>query len=128
MSFTDVARQEWVSALESFGREHRAWIATVEHVAHDGSRDVWLTGRPLAGVFAEPQPSGVAVRIELAPDLSPESSSVRISEPTAVRLDRDRDGSSSALEIDDRDGGRTRVRFRVAPPLDMLDGLAPGEL
>ena len=128
MSFTDVPREEWVSALESFGREHRAWIATVEHVARDGTRDVWLTDRPLAGVFAERQSSGVAVRIELAPESSPESSAVRISEPIAVRLDRDRDGPSSALEIDDRDGGRTRVRFRVAPPMDMLDGLAPGEI
>jgi hypothetical protein len=128
MSLTDVPRQEWASTLESFGREHRAWLATVEHVANDGTRDLSIPERALAGVFAERQPGGMAVRIELAPDSSPDPSSLRIPDPIAVRLDRDLNGPSSALEIDDGHGGRTRVRFRVHPPLDMLDGLAPGEL
>jgi hypothetical protein len=128
MSLKDVPRREWASTLESFGREHRAWLATVEHVGSDGTRDVWLPERPLAGVFAEGDPKGMAVRIDLAPDSTPESASVRVEDPIAVRLDRERDGSSPALEIDDRGGGRTRVRFRVHPPLAMLDGVAPGEL
>jgi hypothetical protein len=128
MSLKDVPRREWASTLELFGREHRAWLATVEHVGFDGTRDVWLADRPLAGVFAEREPTGLAVRIDLAPDSSPDSSSVRILDPVAVRLDRERDGHTSAMEIDDSDGGRTRVRFRVQQPLDMLDGLAPTEV
>ena len=128
MSLRDVPRGEWASTLESFGREHRAWLATVEHVGSDGRRDVWLPERALAGVFAEGESGGMTVRIDLAPDSSPQSTSVRVDDPIAVRLDRERDGSSSALEIEDRDGGQTRVRFRVQPPLDMLDGVAPAEL
>jgi hypothetical protein len=128
MTLKDVPRREWASTLESFGREHRAWLATVEHVASDGRRDVWLPERPLAGVFTERESGGMAVRIDLAPDSTPDSASVRVEDPIAVRLDRERDGSSSALEIDDREGGRTRVRFRTHPPLEMLDGVAPTEL
>lgn len=128
MSLEDVPQREWASTLESFGREHRAWLATVEHVASDGRRDVWLPERPLAGVFAERDAAGLAVRIDLAPDSTPQSASVRVDDPIAVRLDRERDGSSCALEIDDREGGRTRVRFRAHAPLDMLDGVAPAEL
>jgi hypothetical protein len=128
MSLTDVPRAEWASALEAFGREHRAWLTTVEHLASDGTRDTWMSDRPLAGVFAERERTGIAVRIELAPDSSPGASSLRIEDPIAVRLDRERDGPVSALEIEDGEGGRTRVRFRVTPPAEMLDGVAPGEL
>jgi hypothetical protein len=128
MSLEDVPPQEWASTLERFGREHRAWLATVEHLASDGTQDIYLREAPLAGVFAEPQARGVAVRIDLAAAASPGSSSVRIPDPVAVRLERDRDAPAAALEIDDSHGGRTCLRFRVNPPLDMLDGLAPGEL
>jgi hypothetical protein len=128
MGLKDVPRPEWASTLESFGREHRAWLATVEHVASDGTRDLWLSERPLAGVFAERAPEHMTVRIDLTPDSTSPSSTVRIEDPIAMRLDQDQEGPSSALEIDDRQGGRTRVRFRVHPTLDMLDGVAPSEL
>jgi hypothetical protein len=128
MSFTDVPRAQWASILEAFGREHRAWLATVEHVASDGTRDTWMPDRPLAGVFADGDRTNLAVRIELAPDGSPAESSLRIEDPIAVRLDLERGGPISALEIDDGDGGRTRVRFRVRPPAALLDGVAPGEV
>jgi hypothetical protein len=128
MSLTDVPRAEWAPALEAFGREHLAWLITVEHLAPDGTRDMWMPDRPLAGVFAERERTGIAVRIEMGPGSSPGASSLRIDDPIAVRLDRERDGPVSALEIEDGDGGRTRVRFRVNPPAEMLDGVAPGEL
>lgn len=129
MSLQDVPRAEWASALEAFGREHRAWLASVEHVAADGSRDVWLGERPLAGVFADRQGTRVvAVRIELVPDSTPATSSLRIDDPSAVRLEVEGQDAASGLQIDDERGGRTRVRFRVRPPLEMLDGVAPAEL
>lgn len=129
MSLKEVPRGEWASTLEAFGREHRAWLASVEHRAADGSRDVWLADRPLAGVFADRQGSRVvAVRIELAPDSTPGTSSWRIDDPAAVRLEVEGRGAASGLQIDDESGGQTRVRFRVSPPLEMLDGMAPAEL
>ena len=129
MSLKEVPRAEWASALEAFGREHRAWLASVEHVAADGSRDLSFGERPLAGVFADRQGSRVvAVRIELAPDSTPATSSLRIDDPSAVHLEVEEHDAASGLQIDDEHGGRTRVRFRVRPPVEMLDGVAPAEL
>jgi hypothetical protein len=128
MSVREVPQGEWASTLEAFGREHRAWLATVEHVASDGTRDMLLPDRPLAGVFTEGERTGLAVRIELTPDSVAGTSSLRIEDPVAVRVDLGRGGPASTLEIEDRDGGRTCVRFRANPALEMLDGVAPGEV
>jgi hypothetical protein len=127
MSLKELPPSQWASTLEEFGREHRAWLATVEHVASDGTRDMWVPNRPLSGVFAERHRDSVAVRIDLASDASG-ASSLRIDDPVAVRVEVERTGPPSALEIDDREGGRTRVAFRVHPPAEMLDGIAPGEV
>jgi hypothetical protein len=130
MSIKEVPRGEWAATLEAFGREHRAWLASVEHRAPDGSRDVWLAERPLAGVFADREGARVvAVRIELAPEsAATNTSSLRIDDPAAVRLEVEGHGAASALQIDDENGGRTSVRFRVSPPVEILDGVAPAEV
>jgi len=45
-----------------------------------------------------------------------------------VRVDETTQGIAQTLEIIDRQGVATRLRFRAAPTADMLHGVAPGEL
>ena len=53
---------------------------------------------------------------------------VRIAAPVRLRVEESGDGVARALEIFDEDGSWTQLRFRAAPRLDMLDGMARGEL
>jgi hypothetical protein len=44
-----------------------------------------------------------------------------------VGVDETADGAARGLEIAGSDGRGTRIRFRAAPALERLDGIAPGE-
>jgi hypothetical protein len=126
MPTQDVPAREWTEFLTSFSRRHRAWLATIEDAAHrsvDAERDA----RPLAAVIPEVEGTHVrAIEISFAPDAGVES--VRIENPTAVRLRQTEAGADRALEIVDDAGRCTRIGFRAAAVPEMVDGVAPGEI
>jgi hypothetical protein len=99
----EVPRADWAGALERFSREHRAWLARVDRAGEHPLRSVGLEA-----------PGRVAIRFA---DDSPD---VLVPEPRALRIDE------SGLDIESPQGV-TRLRFRVAVPPGVLDGLAPGE-
>jgi hypothetical protein len=122
MPTIDVPRNEWPGFLETFSRQHRAWLATVESPLAPAHEE-----RPLAAV--EPRRDGSRVSaIEISFTGEAGEESVCVADPTTVRVHRTDEGADRALDIVDRDGNRTRIGFRVTATPDMLDGLAPGEL
>src|SRR4030095_7190900 len=50
---------------------------------------------------------------------------LRITAPATMRLDEATQGRAQTLEIIDNRGVATRLSFRAAPAVDMLDGVAP---
>jgi hypothetical protein len=114
MSLREIPVPDWDPFLDDFGREHRAWLASVER-AHPGApvrREV--KERPLRSIEADAI-SGLEIRFEDSP-------TVRVEAPKALRVDE-----TGSLEIEDWSGERVRLRFRVAAPPGLLDGLAPAE-
>jgi hypothetical protein len=121
----EIPRSQWAEALTAFSRDHRAWLARVEH---EGAPPVAQRDRPLAGIVPERSGSRViAIRIDFAADVSRDTS-VRIEVPVKVELETSHDGTPSGMEIQDVTGRRTRLRFRVTPPVEILDGIAPAEM
>jgi Family of unknown function (DUF5335) len=127
MSARDIPESEWPAALSEFSQDHRAWLTTVERIDTKGSRHVEAVERPLNAVTAELSARRV-VGIAIQFQADSHGDIVHVDTPTRVRVDDEASGRAHALEIEDARGERTRIRFRNAPPLEALDGIAPGEV
>lgn len=126
MPIVEVPRDEWPEFLETFSRQHRAWLTTVEQPAGEIAAPA-AEPRPLAGVTSEGDGRRVSA-IEIAFAGNSHGGVVRIQNPASLRLRKTDGGADRGLEIVDDDGVCTRVRFRAAAIPEMLDGIAPGEL
>jgi hypothetical protein len=118
----DVARDEWAEFLDSFSRQHRAWLATVERPASGSFSDP----RPLVAVVPRQDGDGVTA-IEIAFGES-HGDIVRVDNPIQIRVRKTDDGADRGLDIVDDHGMCTQVRFRAAAVPEMVDGVAPGQL
>jgi hypothetical protein len=129
MSARDIPIRTWPRFLEQFGREHRAWLATVEReqLGEAGRTQFEAVEQPLARVTPEVR-SGRVVGIDIQFLEKLQARPIHIQLPTRVCVEETAEGVSSGVEIDDEDGNRTRIRFHSAPLPEMLDGVAPGEL
>jgi hypothetical protein len=111
MSLRELPSRDWPAFLEQLGREHLAWLATLERAGRVEARD-----EPLESISAG---RGIDIRIG--------GKAVHVDEPRAVRVESTPEGAASAVQIDDAAGRRLTLRFRVAVAPGALDGLAPGE-
>ncbi len=128
MSTREIPTDQWRSFLDQFSRDHRAWLATIECVGHGTATSIEAFERPLASVVPQMAGSRVArIDIRFQQD-SHEREPIHVDAPTSIRVDETSQGVARGLEILDDDGVSTRVRFRVAPRPETLDGIAPGEL
>jgi hypothetical protein len=122
MPTIDVPIEEWPDFLETFSRQHRAWLTTIE---------------PPIGGLGEPRPLGAvrpardgrrisAIEVSFAGDSGADI--LRIENPMSVRFRQTAAGADRALEIVDDEGFCTRLGFRAIAKPEILDGVAPGEL
>jgi hypothetical protein len=112
MSVREIPTRDWPAFLDRLGREHRAWLATVDRGGRVEARE-----QPLESIAAE---RGIDIRIG--------RKAIHVDEPQAVRVEETSEGATQSLQIDDATGRRLTLRFRVAVAPGALDGLAPGEM
>lgn len=119
-----IPRAAWGEFLAAFGRQHRAWLASVEGAGGASDR----IERPLAGITAD-APGGriTAIRFAFGGRGTP-ASEIRVDDPRVVRLLQTPEGADRALEIEDSARNCTRLAFRASAFPDEVDGLATGEL
>lgn len=104
--------------LKAFGREHRAWLATVHSVAAHGAVTRATPVRlKSASSLVE------AARFEFLDDQPP----LDVCRPSVFRIQRTDDGMVQALEIETQEGQFIRLAFRSSALPEQLDGLAAGE-
>jgi Family of unknown function (DUF5335) len=128
MSTREIPRNQWLTFLDQFSREHRAWLAIIERVRRGSPASVEALERPLASVVPHIAGSRVArIDIRLQSD-SHKGEPIHVDAPASIRVDETPEGVVRSLDIVDDDGESTRVRFRVAPLPETLDGIAPGEV
>jgi hypothetical protein len=111
MSLREIPTREWPIFLAKLGREHRAWLATVDRGGKVEARE-----QPLESIAAD---RGIDIHIG--------HKAFHVDEPQAVRVQETAGGATQALQIDDASGRRLTLRFRIAAAPGALDGLAPGE-
>jgi len=111
MSMREIPAREWAAFLGQLGREHRAWLATVERGGLVQARE-----EPLESIALD---KGIDIRLG--------GKAIRVEKPRALRVEETAQGAPQALEIDDEAGARLTLRFRVAMAPGALDGLAPAE-
>lgn len=111
MSVREIPTREWPVFLDKLGREHRAWLATVDRSGLVEARD-----QPLESISAA---QGIDIRIG--------TKAIHVDEPQSVRVEETAEGATQALQIDDATGRRVTLRFRVAVAPGALDGIAPAE-
>lgn len=111
MSVREIPIREWPAFLDALGREHRAWLATVDRSGLIEARD-----QPLESISA-----GEGIDIHIG------GKTIRVDEPQAMHVEQTAHGAAQALQIDDATGRRLTLRFRVSVAPGALDGLAPGE-
>jgi hypothetical protein len=124
----DIPSSQWTNFLDEFSRTHRAWLATVDTLWPDDGVRVDAVERPLRSVSPEMEANrivGLDIRFQ---DEGALRSTVHVPTPVAIRVDETSEGTTRGVEIVDTEGRRTRIRFRTAPPSEMLDGIAPGEM
>jgi hypothetical protein len=115
----EVPTREWGSFLEHFGREHRAWLATVHVVDAQGTV---TRSAPIA--LNSVTASTDAVKLEFLN----EEPSVCVNSPRTLRIQEADLGLVQALEIETSHGQFMRLAFRATARPEELDGLAAGEL
>jgi hypothetical protein len=114
----DIPRSEWSRFLESFGRRHRSWLATVEEWPRGLPEVTRAVDRPLESVAAED--GAIVIRFGDAAD------ALRVDAPQALRVDEAARGEELGLDLE-TGRGVTRLRFRAAALPEELDGMAPSE-
>jgi hypothetical protein len=128
MSVREIPSAQWQEFLEQFSRGHRAWLATVDRVESGAPDHIEAVEGPLASVTPDVSARrvvGIEIRFQ---DDSHARAPIRIDTPVRVRVEETREGTAQGLEIQEEDGDCVRIRFRVAPLSETLDGVAPGEL
>jgi hypoxanthine phosphoribosyltransferase len=108
--------ERWSEFAESYGAEHRAWLADISVAEPDGRERVVVHARPLEEIRL----TGDAVRIALAGG----DSWVAERPSTMAALD-DAEGRHVGLAVDSRDGRRVVLAFRSPARPEMLDGYVP---
>src|SRR3989337_1356559 len=98
MKVREIPAREWPSFLGQLGREHRAWLATVDRSGLVEARE-----QPLESIRAA---EGIEIRIG--------KKAIHVDAPQAVRVEETAEGATQALQIDDATGRRLTLRFRVA--------------
>jgi hypothetical protein len=122
MAIREIPCAEWPAFLERFGRDRRAWLATI----HGIERGMPVTRVPsvaIKNVTLERHGADQFVRLTFGNGVS-----LCAARPCTVRLQQTVDGLPCALEIEAVDSVLVRVAFRATARPEQLDGIAPGEL
>ena len=122
MTLHYVPRSEWRSFLERFGREHRAWRATIHGIEH-GLPVTVVPSAAIKSVTLETHVADLIVRLTFGNGVA-----LCAPRPCAVRVQERTDGAECALEVDTADGAFIRLAFHATALPEQLDGIAPGEM
>jgi hypothetical protein len=114
----ELPAREWRTFLETFGRAHFAWLATIHIVDPRGT----VTRSPLLPLTSTSS-SREVIRLDVVDDRY----SICAHRPCALRIQQSLTGAIEALEIDTAEGHFIRLAFRATALPEQLDGLAPGE-
>ncbi len=123
MSTQEIPRDEWVSFLDRFSKQHEGWLVTLEVFAPDIGAQQEATEIPLGGISlasSSREPETIAISVGQEPG---DHVTHTVTGPERVWLEQTSEGANAALEIESRNETKTLLRFRSAMPPEMVDGV-----
>ena len=97
MPAVNIPRERWAEFLDTFSRQHRAWLTTTEPAVRG------VDARPLRALEPVRQ-GGVLTAIDISFAGDPGGDTVRVDHPVALRLHQTAEGADLAIEITDDEG------------------------
>jgi len=119
----EVPREEWVSYLDTFSRQHEGWLVTIEVLGTEIGAQVEAQELPLEGITAELKAGGEDVITIILGGGSRGRVTHNVPQPTHVRIEQTESGADMTLQIESGGGVTTLVRFRSAMLPEMVDGV-----
>lgn len=112
MRTVEIARKEWIGALDEFNRKHQGALVSLDVLGPSIGAQPELRDLPLVGITAEPGNQGT---ISIAAARSADDHLTHtIQSPTHIWIARSDEGADAALEIESADGTKTILRFQTA--------------
>ncbi|MGE3512603.1 MAG: DUF5335 family protein [Vicinamibacterales bacterium] len=112
MSITEIPRAAWTAAMNEFSVLHEGWLISVDVWTPEIGALPEIHDMPLLAVSADRSETEGTITIS-AGDRSQAHVSHIIHGATAIALERQRDGATSALHIESAGGVKTSLRFRA---------------
>jgi hypothetical protein len=118
MTKLKIMRAEWPAFLNSFSKQHRDWLVTVE-INETGNPSILGKSLPLKGI----SPDGKNKFINLMLGNDNEDFEHNISDPESIILDQTNEGAHKELQINSVNGTVTTLRFISVALPETVDGM-----
>ena len=125
MPSRDIPREDWVTFLDSFSRQHERWLVNVEVVTDGLGAHREIREKSLIGVSADLKSRGTDTISIITGDRSDDHVNHIINRPTRVALEETEEGAQKGLRIDAEDGQTTLLLFRSPVLPETVDGFLP---
>jgi hypothetical protein len=123
MPSRDIPREDWVTILDSFSRQHEGWLVNVEVVTDGLGAHREIREKSLIGVSADLKSRGTDTISIITGDRSDDHVNHIINRPVRVALEETEEGAHKGLRIDAENGQTTLLRFRSPALPETVDGL-----
>jgi hypothetical protein len=121
---TEIPREEWGFFCNAFSRQHKGWPAIVEVLGLDLGAQVEVEALPFEGITADTIDDESAISLMLG-DATGDHVTHTVADPIRVALVRREsdDRPFEVLEVEDRGGTKTLLRFEAQVVPEMLDDI-----
>ena len=125
MPSRDIPREQWMTFLDSFSRQHERWRVNVEVVTDGLGAHREVREKRLIGVSADLKSRDSSTISIIAGDRSDDHVNHIINGPTRVALEQTEEGAHKGLRIEAADGETTLLLFRSPASPETVDGILP---
>ena len=123
MPSRDIPREQWVTFLDSFSRQHEGWLVNVEVVTNGLGVHKEIREKRLIGVSADLKSRDSNAISVIAGDRSDDHVNHIINGATRIALEETEEGAHKGLRIDAADGETTLLLFRSPALPETVDGV-----
>jgi len=118
MHTIEIPRRQWTVRLDEFSRVHEGWPVSLDIVGPSLGAQSEFRQLGLMGVTAEPRDGGTILMTVAVPMGGCLTHSIHA--PVRVFIEETDAGAEAALEIEEADGTKAILQFRMAPAVHGL--------
>jgi len=111
MGSRNIPRDEWLTELDNFSRQHEGWIVRVRIKDQAGHERTEVVDLPLQGVSAD-SPRSRALDV-IVGDNNQGHVTHEVDDPVTIAVETTDEGAERGLTIRSRDGSTVTVEFRT---------------